>query len=52
VVEKDPKRHWTLEQVWGFELLDGKRYHTKRLVAMNGKKEALVRLVYDYVGPL
>jgi hypothetical protein len=52
VVEKDPKGQWTLEQVWGFGLLDGKRYHTKRLVAMNGKKEALVRLVYDYVGPL
>lgn len=43
---------WTAEQVWGFEEIDGKRYHTRRVVARNGDKVEHLRLVYDYTGPV
>lgn len=45
---------WTAEQVWGFELIDGNRYYTRRVVGKDasGQKSELVRLVYDYQGPV
>lgn len=45
---------WTAEQVWGFEMINGKRYYTRRIVGRNatGDKIERVRLVYDYQGPL
>lgn len=47
---------WTAEQVWGFEVIEGKRYYTRRVVVRkdgDGESEAKVeraRLVYDYKG--
>lgn len=43
---------WTAEQVWNFETVNGKRYHTRRVVARDstGEKSERVRLVYDYQG--
>ncbi|KAJ5570031.1 uncharacterized protein N7459_009461 [Penicillium hispanicum] len=39
---------WTAEQVWGFELVDGERRHTRRVaVTKNGQVE-LARLVYTF----
>lgn len=40
---------WTAEQVWGFEVLDGKRYYTRRVVVRKGEERVeRARLVYDY----
>ncbi|KIX00031.1 uncharacterized protein Z518_10958 [Rhinocladiella mackenziei CBS 650.93] len=42
---------WTSEQTWGFELIDGKRYHTRRgIVTKDGEGCRRGRLVYDYIG--
>ena len=41
---------WTAEQVWGFEKVDSKRMHTRRIVTRKGDKVERVRLVYDYKG--
>ncbi|MBE7181120.1 MAG: hypothetical protein INR71_07925 [Terriglobus roseus] len=52
VVNQDKGYGWTAEQVWGFEDIKGKRYHTRRVVVRNGDKVEHLRLVYDYTGPV
>ncbi|KAF7715394.1 Uncharacterized protein PECH_002805 [Penicillium ucsense] len=42
---------WTAEQIWGFEIIDGQRRHTRRVAVTKGKKVELARLVYKYEGP-
>ncbi|KAL2869755.1 uncharacterized protein BJX67DRAFT_320944 [Aspergillus lucknowensis] len=45
-VQSVPAR-WTVEQVWGFEQVDGHLYHSRRLVAVNAKGELVLgRLLY------
>ncbi|KAL8682408.1 MAG: hypothetical protein Q9186_001529 [Xanthomendoza sp. 1 TL-2023] len=39
---------WTADQVWGFELIDGKRYYVRHVVVRKGDDWKLARLVYDY----
>lgn len=39
---------WTMEQTWGFENIDGKRYHTRRMVVRKGDQVERGRLVYNY----
>ncbi|KAI4282840.1 MAG: hypothetical protein L6R38_002641 [Xanthoria sp. 2 TBL-2021] len=39
---------WTADQVWGFEILDGKRYYVRHVVVRKGDDWKLARLVYDY----
>ncbi|OJJ46514.1 hypothetical protein ASPZODRAFT_16273 [Penicilliopsis zonata CBS 506.65] len=46
---KGVKDGWTYEQVWGFEEIGGKRYHTRRIVAVHGNKDARARYVYEFV---
>lgn len=42
---------WTAEQIWGFEVINGERCHTRRVVVANTKGQyVLARLVYKYVG--
>ncbi|KAI2011514.1 hypothetical protein LOZ52_004778 [Ophidiomyces ophidiicola] len=41
---------WTAEQVWGFEVIDGVRRYTRRVVAEKNGKVIKARLVYDYLG--
>ena len=44
---------WTAEQVWGFEVLDGKRYHCRHVIVRSTKDDdrwKMARLVYDYKG--
>ncbi len=42
---------WTAEQVWGFEMVDQKRYYTRRVVVRkDDDKVERARLVYDYKG--
>ncbi|KAL3462530.1 hypothetical protein BJX64DRAFT_288218 [Aspergillus heterothallicus] len=40
---------WTIDQVWGFEEIDGKRYHTRRSVLVKGDAVERGRIVYNYV---
>ena len=41
---------WTADQVWGFEVVDGKRYHTRHVNVRKGDDWKMVRLVYDWQG--
>jgi hypothetical protein len=41
---------WTANQVWGFALIDGVRYYTRRVVVKKGDEVLKVRLVYNYKG--
>lgn len=43
------KPNWTAEQVWGFEVVDGSKRHTRRIIVKKGKEEHKLRLVYDWV---
>ncbi|KAL8627968.1 hypothetical protein Q9189_006347 [Teloschistes chrysophthalmus] len=36
---------WTVDQTWGFETIDGKRYHTRRIICRKGDDWKLARLV-------
>ncbi|KFZ07528.1 hypothetical protein V501_06367 [Pseudogymnoascus sp. VKM F-4519 (FW-2642)] len=47
---------WTSWQAWGFEVIDGKRYHVRRVVVQKGTEfgdvapEAVtIKMVYDWV---
>ncbi|KAL4759157.1 uncharacterized protein BDW70DRAFT_86716 [Aspergillus foveolatus] len=42
---------WTAEQIWGFEKINGERYHTRRVVCANNGEYVLARLVYTFVPP-
>lgn len=35
--------------MWGFEKVDGKRYHVRHVVVRKGDQVKKARLVYDYV---
>lgn len=47
---KSTDKGWTVQQVWGFAVVDGKRYYVRRLVAKKGDKEVRIRIVYDFQG--
>ncbi|KAB8230774.1 uncharacterized protein BDW43DRAFT_313585 [Aspergillus alliaceus] len=48
-VSRSEERGWTMEQVWGFEMIRGDRYHTRRIVVINKSGDyALARVVYKY----
>lgn len=38
-------------QVFGYEEIDGVRFHVRRIVVWKGDKVAKLRLVYNYIGP-
>ncbi|EEH45413.1 uncharacterized protein PADG_01563 [Paracoccidioides brasiliensis Pb18] len=40
---------WTGEQIWGFEMVDGVRRHTRRIVVAKDGQVEKVRLVYTFV---
>ena len=44
------KMGWTAEQVWGFAMLDGKRYQVRKFLVRKGGEEARVRMVYEWKG--
>ncbi|KAJ5679570.1 hypothetical protein N7462_007814 [Penicillium macrosclerotiorum] len=39
---------WTAEQVWGFEIIEGERRHTRRVAVIKGTQVELARLVYVF----
>ncbi|EXJ58791.1 hypothetical protein A1O7_06221 [Cladophialophora yegresii CBS 114405] len=41
---------WKCEQVWGFEVINGERRYTRRVVVWNAGKVVRTRIVYDYKG--
>lgn len=44
--DKDP--NWTADQIWGFEIVEGKRRYVRHVYAKKGKEEHRVKLVYDW----
>ncbi|KAJ5996662.1 hypothetical protein N7499_007020 [Penicillium canescens] len=47
--ERSVNSGWTLEQVWGFELIGGQRYFTRRMVIVNSAGQyEMGRLVYNF----
>jgi hypothetical protein len=42
---------WVSHQVWGFEVLDGKREHVRKVVLWKGAQKTRAHLVYQYLGP-
>lgn len=44
------QRGWTGSQVWGFAIIDGKRYYTRRIVIKKGNEVKKIRMVYDWLG--
>ncbi|KAJ5643810.1 uncharacterized protein N7484_006317 [Penicillium longicatenatum] len=44
---------WTVEQIWGFEMIGGERFHTRRfVVADKGGNFEMGRIVFSYFGPI
>jgi len=41
---------WVADQIWGFAVVDGKRYHVRRVVVSKGGEVIRVRFVYDWQG--
>ena len=44
------EKGWTAQQVWGFAIVDGKRYYVRRVLVTKGKEVLKVRLVYNWQG--
>lgn len=44
------KDGWKSMSVWGFEIVEGVRKYTRRIVVSKGDKVAKIRQVYDYKG--
>jgi len=44
------EKGWTGVQIWGFAIIDGKRYYTRRVVITKGNEARKVRLVYNWYG--
>ncbi|KAL4896754.1 hypothetical protein BDV59DRAFT_171416 [Aspergillus ambiguus] len=42
---------WTAEQIWGFEIINGERYYTRRVVVANNGSYEMARLIYTYIPP-
>jgi hypothetical protein len=38
---------WKAEQTWGFETIDGVKYHSRRMITYKGKDVERVRYIYD-----
>lgn len=44
------EKGWTAEQIWGFAMVEEKRFYVRRVVVTKGKEVLTVRLVYDWQG--
>jgi len=47
-VALNEKAGWEAVQIWGFAIIEGKRYHTRRIVVTKGEESRSVRLIYDF----
>ena len=41
---------WTANQIWGFQMVEGKRYHCRKVVVKKEDRIEKGMLVYDYGG--
>lgn len=41
---------WNARVIWGFEVIDGRRYLTRNVVTSKNEKSVNVRMVYDFHG--
>jgi len=39
---------WAVQQVWGFQEIDGARRYARNIVCTKGNARETIRLVYDY----
>jgi len=44
------EKGWTANQIWGFAIIDGQRYYTRRVIVTKGDQAIKVRLVYNWQG--
>ena len=44
------KNGWSVEQIWGFATIDGKRYHMRKTLVKKGEQVEKARTVYDWKG--
>ena len=44
------EKGWTGDQIWGFAMVDGKRYYTRRVMITKGDTVLKVRMVYNWQG--
>lgn len=44
------EKGWQGDQIWGFAIIDGQRYYTRRVVITKGDKVLKVRMVYNWQG--
>jgi len=44
------EKGWTAEQIWGFAIVEEKRYYVRRVVVTKGAEVLSVRLVYNWQG--
>lgn len=48
---RKPDGEWEAAHLWGFEIVDGERRHTRRVLVKNDQGQELrVRMVYDFTG--
>jgi hypothetical protein len=47
---KSAKRGWAASAVWGFQMLEGKRYLVRRMTITDGKKTVNAMAVYNFGG--
>ncbi|VDC01899.1 unnamed protein product [Peniophora sp. CBMAI 1063] len=46
-------KHWVIDQIWGFEDMQGERRYVRKIYLINDDGKKLEkRLVYDYMGPV
>ncbi|CZR61253.1 uncharacterized protein PAC_11149 [Phialocephala subalpina] len=47
---ENSEKGWTADQIWGFAIIDGKRYYVRRVVVKKGDTVLKARLVYNWQG--
>lgn len=45
------EKGWTAQQIWGFAIVDGNRYHVRKAVVTKGDEAVKCRFVYNYTPP-
>ncbi|KAI9751188.1 MAG: hypothetical protein M4579_006167 [Chaenotheca gracillima] len=48
-VVKSTQSGWQTTGIWGFEMIDGKRFYTRNTTTVKGEEQIKLRLVYDFV---
>ena len=46
---KSVTQGWEASQIWGFQVVDGKRHYARNVVVTKGDERKEARLIYEYV---